>query len=245
MQVSNIKINGMYNPVGYLMEQISCSWKVTQTDAKRQKNVKIEAALDEAFQQIILSKEGENLCQAGEKLELTIAPHTRYFVRVTVNTEFGETATSETAFFETAKENEGWTGKWITTKETDEFHPVFCKTFSAEKEITSARLYISGLGLFTARLNGRKIGGEVLAPYYSNYHDEIQYLTFDITDQIERENEIQVELGNGWYKGRFGLGGQKENFGSHFQMIAEIHLTCQDGTTQVIGTDETWKYRGK
>ena len=244
MQVSNIKINGMYNPVGYLMEQISCSWKVIQADAKRQKNVKIEAALDEAFQQIILSKEGENLCQAGEKLELTIAPHTRYFVRVTVNTELEETATSETAFFETAKENEGWTGKWITTKETDEFHPVFCKTFSAEKEITSARLYISGLGLFTARLNGRKIGGEVLAPYYSNYHDEIQYLTFDITDQIERENEIQVELGNGWYKGRFGLGGQKENFGSHFQMIAEIHLTCQDGTTQVIGTDETWKYKG-
>lgn len=244
MQVSNIKINGMHNPVGYLMEQISCSWKVTQTDAKRQKNVKIEAALDEAFQQIILSKEGEDLCQAGEKLEFTTAPHIRYFIRVTVTTELEETATSETAFFETAKENEGWTGKWITTKETDEFHPVFCKTFFVEKEITSARLYISGLGLFTARLNGRKIGGEVLAPYYSNYHDEIQYLTFDITDQIERENEIQVELGNGWYKGRFGLGGQKENFGSRFQMIAEIHLTCQDGTTQVIGSDETWKYKG-
>ncbi len=48
MQVSNIKINGMHNPVGYLMEQISCSWKVTQTDAKRQKNVRIEAALDDS-----------------------------------------------------------------------------------------------------------------------------------------------------------------------------------------------------
>lgn len=247
MQVSNVRINNRNNPVGYLMEQISCSWKVKGTQAKKQKNVRIEVAEDKKFQNIISVKEGGNLCQAGEKLEFETAPYTRYFVRVTVVTDLGETATSETAFFETAKENDPWKGKWITTKDTDKFHPVFLRKFhiecEKEKKIKAARLYISGLGLFAARLNQKKIGNEVLTPYYSNYHDEIQYLTFDLTDLIEKENELQVALGNGWYKGRFGLGGQAENFGSRFQMIAEIRITYDDETVEIIGTDESWKYK--
>lgn len=55
---------------------------------------------------------------------------------------------------------------------------------------------------------------------------------------------MEVSLGNGWYKGKFGLAGQKENFGSHFLLIAELHLTYTDGEEQVIVTDDTWNYTG-
>lgn len=248
MKISEVKINGMKNPLGYLMERISCSWKVSDTLAKRQKMVEITVASDAALQNVVYRKSGEDLCQSGEILEMELEPYSRYYVRVAVTDDLGERAVSGTAWFETAKMRDSWAGKWITAEETDVFHPVFIKTFRHKKDITSARLYISGLGLYTAGLNGKKIGDEVLTPYYSNYHEEIQYQTYDITDFLTddtaMENRLEASLGNGWYKGHFGLGGQTENFGSRFQLIAEIRLQYADGGTEVIGTDETWDYAG-
>ena len=118
------------------------------------------------------------------------------------------------------------------------------KSFEAKKGLASARLYICGLGLFTAELNGKKVGDEVLTPYYSNYHDEEQYITFDITEDVKEQNELRVSLGNGWFKGKFGLNNQSNNFGDEFKLIAELRLVYEDGEVQVIGTDETWEYIG-
>ncbi len=248
MKVSEVRINGMEQPLGYLMEWVSCSWKVTETRAKGQKMAEITVASDEKLQDVVCTKRGADLCQAGEKLELTLKPYTRYYVQVKVTTDLEETAVSEPVWFETAKQEDAWTGKWITTEEQDTFHPTFIKTFTTSRKVVLARLYISGLGLYTAHLNGSRIGEEVLTPYYSNYHDEIQYLTYDILDLLKKEpdeeNKIEVSLGNGWYKGRFGLGDRRENFGNRFQLVAEIRLVYEDGTIQTIGTDESWKYKG-
>ena len=248
MKVSEVRINGMDHPLGYLTEWISCSWRVTETAAKSQKMAEITVAADEKMQDIIFVKSGEDLCQAGETIELELRPYTRYYVQVKVTTDLGETAVSTPVWFETAKQEDEWTGTWITTDCDDTFHPTFIKEFAAEKEVVSARLFISGLGLYTAILNGRRIGEEVLTPYYSNYHDEIQYITYDILDLLKKEpgaaNRIEVSLGNGWYKGRFGLGDRRENFGSRFQIIADIRLVYTDGTKETIGTDASWKYQG-
>lgn len=241
MKIVNVKINGIKNPIGHLMEKISLSWKVTETKGINQKDVKIEVSKDSDFKTILFQKEDKNLIQTGEIIDIKQEPCTRYYIRVTVITDLDETAVSETAYFETAKIEEEWSGNWITTEEADTFHPVFIKSFLTEKKIVSARLYISGLGLFTAILNNKKVGEEVLTPYYSNYHEEIQYLTYDITDDLsyeKAENKLEISLGNGWYKGRFGLGGgPTENFGNRFQMIADIRLTYEDGTVKTIGTD--------
>lgn len=244
MKITDVKINGVNNPVGFDLVNPRVSWKVRDTEAKRQKYVRIEAAAEAGFENIIYTKEGAELSSLGELLELDLNPYTGYYVRVQVENDLGETAVSDPVYFETAKMADKWIGRWITTQEDDEFHPVFFKTFAPAGAVRSARLYISGLGLFEAELNGRRIGEEVLTPYYSNYHEEIQYLTFDITDMLDTDNTLAVSLGNGWYKGRFGLAGMKENFGSRFQMIAEIRLTYADGSVQVIPTDETWSYAG-
>lgn len=244
MKITDVKINGLKNPIGYLMEGVRCAWKVIDTQAKKQTYAKVEVSFTADFGDVIYEKEGRDLCQTGELLEVTLKACTRYFVRVTIKTDSNETATSAPVYFETGKQEEKWTAKWITTQQEDSFHPTFYKNFKAMKQVKSARLYISGLGLFEASFNGMKIGNEVLTPYYSNYHDEIQYLTFDITERIEECNNLEVSLGNGWYKGRFGLGGQKENFGSQFQLIAEIRLVYEDGTVENIGSDDSWEYAG-
>ena len=236
MQITDVKINGMRNPIGYGYKNPRISWKVRGTIAKHQTGVTIEVAEDAGFQDIFYVKEGADLSSLGDLLEIELKPCTRYHARVQVENELGEKSLSVPVYFETGKMDQPWTGRWITTQEGDDFHPVFCRAFQPAGKVRSARLYISGLGLFKAELNGEPVSAEVLTPYYSNYHDEIQYLTFAITVPVSEENTLKVFLGNGWYKGKFGLAGMKENFGSRFQMIAEIRITCEDGSVQVISS---------
>lgn len=244
MRIKNVRINGMENPTGFDFGTVCISWKVREASGKEQQNVKIEVSLTESFEEVLCVKEGKELNSAAEKLEFQQNAHTRYYVRVTVTDDKGETAVSEPAYFETGKMEEPWVGKWITTEKEDTFHPLFVKSFEAKKGLASARLYICGLGLFTAELNGKKVGDEVLTPYYSNYHDEEQYITFDITENVKEQNRLTVSLGNGWFKGKFGLNNQSNNFGDEFKLIAELRLVYEDGEVQVIGTDETWEYIG-
>lgn len=244
MRIKNVRINGMENPTGFDFGTVCVSWKVREASGKEQQNVKIEVSLTESFEEVLCVKEGKELNSAAEKLEFQQNAHTRYYVRVTVTDDKGETAVSEPAYFETGKMEEPWVGKWITTEKEDTFHPLFVKSFEAKKGLASARLYICGLGLFTAELNGKKVGDEVLTPYYSNYHDEEQYITFDITENVKEQNRLTVSLGNGWFKGKFGLNNQSNNFGDEFKLIAELRLVYEDGEVQVIGTDETWEYIG-
>ena len=147
MKVVNVRINGMENPVGFDFETVCVSWKVRETSARRQQNVKIEIALTEDFSELLWTKEGKNLNSAAEKLEFEQSAYTRYYVRVTVTSDEGETAVSKPAYFETGKMDDPWMGKWITTKKEDTFHPLFIKNFEVKKKPASARLYICGLGL--------------------------------------------------------------------------------------------------
>ena len=119
MKVVNVRINGMENPVGFDFETVCVSWKVRETSARRQQNVKIEIALTEDFSELLWTKEGKNLNSAAEKLEFEQSAYTRYYVRVTVTSDEGETAVSKPAYFETGKMDDLWMGKWITTKKED------------------------------------------------------------------------------------------------------------------------------
>ena len=67
MKVVNVRINGMENPVGFDFETVCVSWKVRETSARRQQNVKIEIALTEDFSELLWTKEGKNLNSAAEK----------------------------------------------------------------------------------------------------------------------------------------------------------------------------------
>lgn len=73
-------------------------------------------------------------------------------------------------------------------------------------------------------MNGKRVGREVRTPYYNNYREEVQYLTFDVTNQIRKKTKLQICLGNGWYKGTFIRAGQTNNFGSEYKLIAELHI---------------------
>ncbi len=244
MKITNIKINGILNPLGFSYDHLVLSARVTDTKAKKQTKARIEVSETEDFSQLVYEREASDIDLAGEELSFPVIPRNRYFVRVFVWGDNGECAVSESAYFETAKMDEKWEGKWITTRKEDTFHPVFSKKFSCNKKVASARIYICGLGCYEAYLNGNKLGEDYLAPFIHDYNEEQQYQTYSMTEYLKNENEIKVILGNGWYKGEFGLEHKNCNYGEEFLLIGELHIKYEDGSEEVIPTDETWKYQG-
>ena len=78
--------------------------------------------------------------------------------------------------------------------------PLMRKEFEVKKTIKSATAYICGLGHFEMYLNGNKIGDHFLDPGWTNYAKHAQYVTFDITKDLQQgKNAIGVMLGNGFY----------------------------------------------
>ncbi len=244
MKITNVKINGIKNPIGFKYDYLLCSWNVEEAKGKKQTNAVIEVSTTADFTDIVCKKEGESLSQNGEKIELELAPRTTYYCRVMVTSEVGECVTSDAASFETGKMNEPWVGKWISPKAEDTFHPVLEKEFIVSKEIKRARLYISGVGMFEAYLDGKKIGNEFLAPYINDYESGIQVLTFPLDESLKEEKTytLSVLLGKGWYMGEFGLGLTSNNYGSRMAVIGELHLEYADGSNEVVATDDSWQY---
>ncbi|MCD8231170.1 MAG: glycoside hydrolase family 78 protein [Clostridiales bacterium] len=250
MRITDLKLNGITNPVGFSCESLVCSWKVRDTEAKKQKNVVIEIADSPDFSCILEKKAGSDLLSEGTEVSMEVKPYTTYYWRVRVTADNEETAESEAAFFETGKIGEPWMAQWISANPKDTFHPVFEKEFCAGSKIAGARMYISGVGLFEAYINGKKVGDEYLTPYLNDYVEAYQYLTFDITDMLKgadgdvRQNRVEIMLGKGWYMSVYGLDLTSCVFGDQMKAIAEIHIRYEDGSTEVIGTDDSWSVRG-
>lgn len=113
------------------------------------------------------------------------------------------------------------------------------KEFTLDKGVSKGTLYISGLGLYEAYLNGQKIGDQVLAPTPTDYSKTVPYNTFDVSRFLTKgNNAFGVILGNGrffsmripWFR-TFGLP----------QLLAQLEITYIDGSKQTIVSDESWK----
>ena len=243
MKIYDAKVNHLTNPMGFFMDSISFSWKVDGARGKVQKAARVRVAADEKMQEILFdSGMDEQADSLAYPVELALEPRTRYFWQVTVLSDAEEEADSEVQWFETSKMSEEWTGKWLTCDSTEKRHPIFSKEIAPAKEVAKARLYVTGLGLYEAYIDGKKVGDEYLTPYSNNYNRWVQYQTYDITDQIAGGGKLSILLGNGWYKGRFGFSAfeDKGYYGNEWKVIADVVLTYTDGTEEVIGTDESW-----
>lgn len=242
MKITNCQTNHMTNPLGYQLGEPVFSYQVSESQGKKQKQARIRVALDEDMVNLVHdSGWSTNISSLAYACSLTLKARTRYYWQVSVQSDAQEEATSDINWFETGKCDEDWSGKWITTGDTDT-HPIFVKQLPVvDKPIASARLYLCGLGLYEAYLGEQKIGEELLAPYCNNYHQWLQYQTYDITKDVQEKQTLSILLGNGWYKGRFGFDRYvNHQYGDRFRVIAEVYVTYQDGSQQVIGTDDSW-----
>lgn len=185
------------------------------------------------------SEESVLVAYAGEALK----DETSYGVTVEVTDNHGNTAIGETSFETGIFNPETFHAKMITHDfpEEETACPIFSKSFTIKGAVKRARIYATSRGVYEAYLNGKRIGEERMTPGWTSYHHRLQYQIYDITTVLREENEIEMIVGNGWYKGILGFMLTPNIYGDRVGAFAEIHLEYEDGSREIICTDETWR----
>ncbi len=135
-----------------------------------------------------------------------------------------------------------WSGQWIVAPWQTE-SALFRKPFNVAPGLKRAIVHVCGLGQFEMTLNGQKAGTSLLAPGWTKYNRTCLYETHDVTDLLrEGENVIGVALGDGMHhterRDRFSK--FQNTFGPQ-RLIAQIELAYEDGGSDVVATDDTWR----
>ena len=118
---------------------------------------------------------------------------------------------------------------------------LFRKTFAVDAAVTRATVYVTGLGLYELRLNGQRVGNDLLAPEWTSYTNRVQYAAYDVTSLLRPgANALGAMVGEGWFMGRLmGLPGHA--YGAFPRFLLQLEIELADGRGQLVVTDHTWQ----
>lgn len=251
-RIKQVTCNTTKNTIG-IVEPIF-SWQIESDKyGVMQSWFQIQVAIDDNFKHIIwnhyaYSNNSTNFKYVGPEL----LSSQRYFVRVRVKNESDDiTDWSSPVYFETPLlSSDEWLADWITPVEQIEVsqegyrHPfIAMRQFNLQSKISQARLYISTLGVYDARINEQKISRDYFRPGFTDYNRGVQFQSYDVTKQLEIKNEIDILVGEGWYSGHVAWDYDRDVYGGQNALIAQLMVWYEDGTSEVISTDSTWKMR--
>jgi Alpha-L-rhamnosidase N-terminal domain./Bacterial alpha-L-rhamnosidase. len=178
----------------------------------------------------------------------TLEPFSRYYWKVTIWNEKDIASTpSHIASFETGMlDQNNWKGDWISDGQNIDYKPAFYfrKDIAPKQKIKSARVYITAAGYYELSVNGQKVSDEFLNPTYTRFDKRNLYSTFDITHLLtEKSNAIGVIPGNGWYNHQSTAvwDFHKAIWRERPRFLVNIRINYEDGTSETIASDETWK----
>lgn len=264
VKVIQLRTENQSNPVGLATVKPRLSWQLVSSEKNvLQTAYHIRAAATEKElnagknllwdSKIVTSGNSVLILYKGKQLK----SRDKIYWHVKAFTTKGNTQWSETASFQIGLLSDNdWSATWIGL---DKLYPgdtlanhsrlsarYLRKEFSiAQKTIIRGTLYISGLGLYEAFVNGKKTGDYALAPTLTDYDKSVKYNTFDITTLLNNKNTISVVLGNGrFFSTRYTGSGRMRHFGFP-KMIAQIEIEYKDGSRQTIVSDTRWKITTK
>ncbi|MBD2867003.1 alpha-L-rhamnosidase [Paenibacillus arenilitoris] len=149
---------------------------------------------------------------------------------------------------------EDWQARWIGVTASDKEAwaeegafgpkdplPLFRTTFRVGKEVSRAKAYICGLGHYEMRLNGEKVGDQVLDTGWTDYNRTCLYTVLDAAPYLQTgDNAVGILLGNGFYNvtgGRYAK--YKGSYGDP-KLIMQLEVEYADGEVQRIVSGEGW-----
>ncbi|MFJ7364127.1 family 78 glycoside hydrolase catalytic domain [Peribacillus frigoritolerans] len=268
-EIVDLKVEYRSNPIGIDVDKPRFSWEMDST-IRGQKQTGYQLLVASSPEKLTpnsadLWNSGKIVSNKSLAVEYnghTFKPSTRYYWTVMVWDKNGNLLKKPSAnYFETGLlSTDGvtrWDGaKWISLDSTDKKGaPMLRKETPLKGEVKSARLYTSSLGVFDAYINGKKLGivnkngsttYELLAPGWTAYHKNINYMTYDVTNYLLGKDHVTLAaiLGNGWYNSRISNSAEYfSSTGNDLALLAKLFITYQDGTTETIVTDTTsgWK----
>ena len=210
---------------------------------------KAQALDGDLWESIVDTDQSQWISYQGKPLR----SNTRCYWRVKVSTNKGDSDWSDVAMWNVGLLYEAdWQGRWIGLdrkmswdEETEHSRlsaRYLRKEFDLDKQVAKATLYICGLGMYEAFINGKRIGDQVLAPAPTDYRRTVLYNAFDVTQLLDKNNAIGVILGNGRY---YTMQQDKKpykitRFG-YPTLRLNLIVEFTDGSKKTISSDEKWK----
>lgn len=243
MRAIRLRAEDLFEPLGIDVLRPRLSWNVE--DGLRQTAYRITAHA------------GDEVVWDTGKIESTRTTNIRYEGRplrsrdriewsVAVWNETGAPGETTSSWFELGLlDADDWAATWIGgdyRPQKNMRYPVDCfrREFPASGAVKRARLYMSAMGIYEASLNGRRVGDMRLAPGATDYRHRVQYQTYDVTELIDQDNALEVELADGWYRGSVGAFGLTHVFGRETKVLAQLELFYEDGRTETFVSDENF-----
>ena len=236
MKATRLRCEYLFNPIGIDIQKPRLMWNC-DGGAKQTAYQIISENWDSG-------KVDSASMQAAYPLELRDRERVNWKIRLW--DENGESGEWNESFFEMGISS--WQAKWITGNykvDSKTRYPIDCfrRRFTVEQPVKKARLYITACGLYEARLGGKRIGDFIMAPGYTDYRKRVQYQTYDVSEMLrEGENELIVQLADGWYRGSCGANGIVNQYGTETKLLSLLEIILEDGSVQTVVTDESWDW---
>ena len=238
------KTNMLVSPKSLTPGEVTFSW--TPTNAVSQSGFEITI------------KEGEDLVYDSGKREssdIQFQPDfetgsgASYAWYLTLYDENGNAGETMSDVFQTSLAKNDWQAEWISPEEDtavpteEDRHPAsyLRKTFEVTgDQISNGEivLYATAHGVYDMWINGTHVDGWFMAPGFTQYTDILQTQAYDITEYLKSgDNEILVQIGDGWYRGSLDKDQVINSFGSDAAFLCE----AKAGDDVVLQTDDTWE----
>ncbi len=254
--LESLRVDYKIDPIGIDNPQPALSWIIKSDHMNTmQDSYEIRAALSQRD----VSK-GKNLLWESGVQSSSQSTHVKYagpplksfqriYWQVRVKDNHGKSSKwSEVAYWEMGiLPGTAWTAKWISPAweedpKKSEPSPYLRKEFPLKKNIARARLYISSHGLYQVEINGQRVGDQEFTPGWTSYETRLQYQVYDVSSMLaEGENAMGIILGDGWYRGNLGWGDNRNLWGDKLSAIAQLMISYEDGSSEVLGSDDSWK----
>ena len=196
---------------------------------------------------------------AGKELKSRDKAYWKVITTVTAKSGKKAKLASDVESFEISLLNqEDWQAKWIGHEFEDDVlvgktrlaARYLRKEFALKGEVDKARLYVSGMGVYSAYLNGREIAPEeLLKPTLSWYSKRVYFNTYDVTKMLQQgDNAVGIILEGGRYTSiRYNEANPNWDGTEHVygfgtpRLLLQLEVTYKDGQKETIVSDETWK----
>lgn len=265
LKFSNLRLENKVTPLGLDINKPRFSWNI-ESEQRGVQQAAYQIIVASSLENIknntgdvwdskrIISDKSIQIYYEGEPLQ----SNHKYYWKVKIWSQNAQIHQSESSSWTTGfLKKSDWKAKWIGLDKAvgDDAPELIKRTLSArmlrkefklKKEIKSATIFVSGLGLYELSINGEKIGDQVLAPGLTEYNKTTFYNTFDVTDYVNSDkNAIGIILGNGRYFAPRTLKPTETRTYGFPKVICQLEVAYKDGTKETIKTDGTWKLTTK
>lgn len=255
MKIRDLFVESKRCPLGIDAKQPVFSWSFEETTAPSKMQTAYRILVSESAKRLeagegdvwdsgkTAGRKNVHIPYEGKPL----ASRKRYYWKVQIWDEVGNMQESPVSWWEMGLlAPDDWKADWIGEPAGEESGskalPIFRHEFALDRPVRQARAYVTGLGHYELRLNGRKIGEDVLQPGWTHYDKTVFYNVYDITAYVQQgANAVGVLLGNGFFN---VTGGRYKKFTGSFgpiRCLVQLEIILDDGSMITVASGEHWR----